>query len=40
VRRGRRTAVLECDVSDAAGKLVARASSTFLLLDESGFAQG
>ena len=40
VRRGRRTAVLECDVTDGAGKLVARASSTFLLLDESGFAQG
>jgi uncharacterized protein (TIGR00369 family) len=40
VRRGRRTAVLECDVSDAAGKLVARASSTFLLLDEADFAQG
>jgi len=40
VRRGRRTAVLECDVTDAAGKLVARASSTFLLLEAAEFAQG
>jgi uncharacterized protein (TIGR00369 family) len=40
VRRGRRTLVLEADVTDAAGKLVARASSTFLLLDEKEFAQG
>jgi uncharacterized protein (TIGR00369 family) len=40
VRRGRRTMVLEADVTDAAGKLVARASSTFLLMDEIEFAQG
>jgi uncharacterized protein (TIGR00369 family) len=40
VRKGRRTMVLEADVTDAAGKLVARASSTFLVLDESEFAQG
>jgi uncharacterized protein (TIGR00369 family) len=40
VRRGRRTMVLECDVADAAGKLVARASSNFLLLDAKDFAQG
>lgn len=40
VRRGRRTLVLECDVADAAGKLVARASSNFLVLDAASFAQG
>jgi uncharacterized protein (TIGR00369 family) len=40
VRRGRRTMVLEADVTDSAGKLVARASSTFLLMDETEFAQG
>lgn len=40
VRRGRRTLVLECDVTDAAGKLVARASSAFLVLDATDFAQG
>jgi uncharacterized protein (TIGR00369 family) len=40
VRRGRRTLVLECDVADAAGKLVARASSAFLVLDAKEFAQG
>lgn len=40
VRRGRRTIVLECDVVDAAGKLVARASSDFLILDAASFAQG
>lgn len=40
VRRGRRTMVLECDVMDAAGKLVARASSTFLVLKSDEFAQG
>jgi uncharacterized protein (TIGR00369 family) len=40
VRRGRRTLVLECDVADAAGKLVARASSNFLVLDAADFAQG
>ena len=40
VRRGRRTLTLECDVTDAAGKLVARASSTFLVLDAAEFAQG
>lgn len=39
VRRGRRTLVLECDVADAAGKLVARASSSFLVLDAKDFAQ-
>lgn len=40
VRRGRRTLVLECDIADAAGKLVARASSNFLVLDAADFAQG
>jgi uncharacterized protein (TIGR00369 family) len=40
VRRGRRTLVLEADVTDAAGKLVARASSAFLVLDAKEFAQG
>ncbi|HUR26369.1 MAG TPA: PaaI family thioesterase [Candidatus Thermoplasmatota archaeon] len=40
VRQGRRTLVLECDVVDSAGKLVARASSSFLVLDATGFAQG
>jgi uncharacterized protein (TIGR00369 family) len=40
VRRGRRTLTLECDVTDAAGKLVARASSAFLVLDAAEFAQG
>jgi uncharacterized protein (TIGR00369 family) len=40
VRRGRRTLVLECDVSDSTGKLVARASSGFLALDGKDFAQG
>jgi uncharacterized protein (TIGR00369 family) len=40
VRRGRRTMVLECDVADGAGRLVARASSTFLVLAASDFAQG
>lgn len=40
VRRGRRTLVLECDVADAAGKLVARASSSFLVLDAKEFAPG
>lgn len=40
VRRGRRTLVLECDVTDAAGKLVARASSSFMVLDAASFAQG
>ncbi len=40
VRRGRRTLVLECDVTDAAGKLVARASSGFMVLDAASFAQG
>jgi uncharacterized protein (TIGR00369 family) len=40
VRKGRRTLVLECDVADAAGKLVARASSNFLVLDAKDFAQG
>lgn len=40
VRRGRRTLVLECDVADAAGKLVARASSSFMVLDAADFAQG
>ena len=40
VRRGRKTLVLECDVADAAGKLVARASSGFLVLDAKEFAQG
>jgi uncharacterized protein (TIGR00369 family) len=40
VRRGNRTIVLECDVTDAAAKLVARASSMFLVLDAAGFAQG
>ena len=40
VRRGRRTLVLEADVTDAAGKLVARASSNFLVLDAATFAQG
>lgn len=40
VRRGRRTLVLEADILDAAGKLVARASSTFLVLDAADFAQG
>lgn len=40
VRRGRRTLVLEADVTDAAGKLVARASSNFLVLDAADFAQG
>lgn len=40
VRKGRRTLVLECDVTDAAGNLVARASSNFLVLDAASFAQG
>jgi uncharacterized protein (TIGR00369 family) len=40
VRRGRRTLVLECDVTDAAGKVVARASSNFMVLDAATFAQG
>jgi uncharacterized protein (TIGR00369 family) len=40
VRRGRRTLTLECDVADAAGKLVARASSAFLVLDAADFGQG
>jgi uncharacterized protein (TIGR00369 family) len=40
VRRGRRTLVLEADVTDSAGKLVARASSAFMVLDEATFAQG
>ena len=40
VRRGRRTLVLEADVVDAAGRLVARASSTFLVLDAAAFAKG
>lgn len=40
VRRGRRTLTLECDVTDAAGRLVARASSAFLVLDAKDFAQG
>jgi uncharacterized protein (TIGR00369 family) len=40
VRRGRKTLVLECDVADAAGKLVARASSAFLVLDAKEFASG
>jgi len=40
VRRGRRALVLECDVADAAGKLVARASSQFLVLPADAFAQG
>lgn len=40
LRRGRRTLVLDCDVLDAAGKLVARASSTFLILQAVDFAQG
>lgn len=40
VRQGRRAVVLECDVTDAAGKLVARASSTFLVLAAQDFAQG
>lgn len=40
VRRGRKTLVLECDVTDAAGKLVARASSGFLVMDAKDFAQG
>ena len=39
VRRGRRTMVLECDVADAAGKLVARASSSFLVLDANDFGR-
>jgi acyl-CoA thioesterase len=40
VRKGRRSLVLECDVTDEAGKLVARASSNFLVLDAATFAQG
>ena len=40
VRKGWRTLVLECDVTDLAGKLVARASSNFLVLDAGSFAQG
>ena len=32
LRKGRRTLTLECDVTDAQGRLVARASSNFLLL--------
>lgn len=40
VRRGRRTLVLEADVVDGAGKLVARASSNFLVLDAKAFAKG
>lgn len=40
VRRGRRTMVLECDVADAEGRLVARASSTFLVLDGPGQSGG
>ena len=39
VRRGRRTLVLEADVADDAGKLVARASSTFLVLEAAEFAK-
>jgi uncharacterized protein (TIGR00369 family) len=40
VRKGRRTIVMEADVTDAAGKLVARASSTFMVLDGAEFGQG
>ena len=40
VRKGRKTLVLECDVPDEAGKLVARGSSYFLVLPASEFAQG
>lgn len=40
VRKGRRTMVLECEVRDAEGRLVAKASSTFLVLDAADFAQG
>lgn len=40
VRRGRRTLILEADVTDATGKLVARASSQFLVVDAKDFAQG
>ena len=40
LRRGRRTLVLEADVADAAGKLVAKASSSFMVLDGASFAQG
>jgi uncharacterized protein (TIGR00369 family) len=32
LRRGRRTMALECDVADEQGRLVARASSSFLVL--------
>lgn len=39
VRQGRRTLVLEADVTDGAGRLVARASSQFLVLDARDFAQ-
>ena len=38
IRRGRRTIVMEADVMGDDGKLVARASSTFLILDASDFA--
>ena len=40
LRRGKRTLVLEADVVDAAGKLVAKASSGFMVLDTASFAQG
>lgn len=40
VRKGRRTMTLECDVTDASGKLVARASSQFLVMAITTFAQG
>lgn len=33
VRQGRRTLAMEADVTDAEGRLVARASSTFLVLE-------
>jgi len=33
VRKGRRVVVMECDVTGPDGKLVARASSTFLFVD-------
>ncbi len=32
IRRGRRVVAMECDVVDAEGRLVARASSTFLVI--------
>lgn len=40
VRKGRRVLVLECDVMDRAGRLVAKASSNFMVLDAASFAQG